>query len=236
MAEFRTDVESFVSREVVDAAVILGRFELPRVEGCNYVAFVDPSGGSSDSMTLAISHMEADRAILDLVRERRPPFSPDDVAKEFSDTIKSYGIASCRGDRYGGLWPRERFSAHGVDYQTAPQAKSDIYINLLPLLNSGRVDLLDLPRLIAQLCSLERRTARGGRDSIDHSPGAHDDVVNAAAGAIVYAAQRKAQEVPIVAPIIIGHPPIIPGGTVSTEAAWREWAYGPSNANFWGPA
>ena len=74
MAEFRTDVESFVSREVVDAAVIMGRFELPRIEGCNYVAFVDPSGGSSDSMTLAIAHMEGDHAILDLVGERKPPY------------------------------------------------------------------------------------------------------------------------------------------------------------------
>jgi len=94
---------------------------------------------------------------------------------------------------------------------------------------------LDHPRLTAQLCALERRTARGGRDSIDHSPGAHDDIVNAAAGSIVCAAQRKAQEVPIVAPIIVGHPPTIPGGTVSTEAAWREWVYGSGNANFWRP-
>jgi hypothetical protein len=29
---------------------------------------------------------------------------------------------------------------------------------------------------------LERRTARGGRDSIDHAPGAHDDLANAVAG------------------------------------------------------
>jgi hypothetical protein len=29
---------------------------------------------------------------------------------------------------------------------------------------------------------LERRTARGGRDSIDHPPGAHDDLANAVAG------------------------------------------------------
>jgi hypothetical protein len=51
------------------------------------------------------------------------------------------------------------------------------------------VELLDLPRLIAQLCSLERRTARGGRDSIDHPPKAHDDVANVAAGALELAAQ-----------------------------------------------
>src|SRR5262249_19712611 len=30
-------------------------------------------------------------------------------------------------------------------------------------------------------------TARGGRDSIDHAPGAHDDIANAVAGALVAA-------------------------------------------------
>ena len=58
-----------------------------------------------------------------------------------------------------------------------------------PLINSGRVELLDHPRLVAQLCGLERRTAWGGRDSIDHGPGGHDDVANAVAGALVAAAE-----------------------------------------------
>jgi hypothetical protein len=40
---------------VVEAAVVQGRFELPPTPGGVYVAFVDPSGGSSDSMTLAIA-------------------------------------------------------------------------------------------------------------------------------------------------------------------------------------
>jgi hypothetical protein len=71
------------------------------------------------------------------------------------------------------------------------KTKSDIYRDLLPLLNSNQVELLDLPRLHSQLASLERRTARGGKDSIDHPPGQHhDDVANALAGAIVYATQR----------------------------------------------
>ena len=85
------------------------------------------------------------------------------------------------------MWPREPFAQYGIDYQIAPQAKSDIYLTLLPLLNSGRTELLDNARLIAQLCALERRTARTGRDNIDHAPGAHDDIVNAAAGAVVAA-------------------------------------------------
>jgi hypothetical protein len=40
-AEFRTDVETFVSREVVDAAVVAGRHELPPVDRLRYVGFVD---------------------------------------------------------------------------------------------------------------------------------------------------------------------------------------------------
>jgi hypothetical protein len=53
--------------------------------------------------------------------------------------------------------------------------------------NAGRCELLDVPRLSAQLTSLERRVARSGKDSIDHPPGAFDDVANAAAGALVLA-------------------------------------------------
>jgi hypothetical protein len=40
-AEFRTDVETFVAREVVDAAVVPDRHELPPVATNSYLAFVD---------------------------------------------------------------------------------------------------------------------------------------------------------------------------------------------------
>jgi hypothetical protein len=79
--------------------------------------------------------------------------------------------------------------------------KSDIYLTALPLLNSRRVELLDNPRLVNQLCALERRTARGGKDSVDHSPGAHDDIVNAALGALTIAAARVLNAIPLVGPI-----------------------------------
>jgi Terminase large subunit, T4likevirus-type, N-terminal len=96
-AEFRSDLEAFVSREVVEAAVVAGRYELTRVEGVRYFGFTDPSGGSSDSMTLAVCHMAGDRVILDLIRERRAPFSPDDVVREFAGTLKGYGLSTVRG-------------------------------------------------------------------------------------------------------------------------------------------
>jgi hypothetical protein len=160
-------------------------------------AFVDPSGGSSDSMTLAIAHRDewSDRAALDAVREIKPKFSPDAVVEEFSALLKSYGVTQVYGDRYGGEWPRERFRYHGIAYRPADKTKSEIYLALLPMLNSRTAELLDVRRLEDQLVGLERRTSRGGRDSIDHAPNGHDDVANAAAGALVLAAGAESQKI-----------------------------------------
>jgi hypothetical protein len=201
LAQFRSDIESFVSREVVEAAVSPGVHELPRITGRTYSAFVDPSGGSADSMTLAIAHRDKEQGVLDAVREIRPPFSPDAVVTEFADLLKSYGLRRVTGDRYAGEWPREAFRKAGITYDVSEKPKSALYGELLPLLNSGRAELLDNQRMVSQLGSLERRTARGGRDSIDHAPGGHDDVANAVAGALVLAA-----------------------GTPSKAQKWRAWA------------
>jgi hypothetical protein len=188
-AEFRTDIEAFVTREVIDAATIPGRFELPPAKTIDYHAFVDPSGGSGDSMTLAIAHEgERGQAIVDAIREVKPPFSPASVVAEFATLLALYHITQVTGDRYGGEWPAERFREHYITYIPSEKTKSDLYRELLPLLNSGKVELLDHPKLTTQLTSLERRTGRGtGRDVIDHPPGQHDDLANSVAGAIVMA-------------------------------------------------
>ncbi|WP_292522910.1 terminase family protein [Methyloceanibacter sp.] len=193
-AQFRSDVESFVSLAVVEACTIVGRHELPRDVRTRYTAFVDPSGGTSDSMTLAIAHLEGgERAVLDCVREVRAPFSPESVVKEFVETLDSYGCHRVTGDRYAGEWPREAFRRRGITYEASERSKSDLYGGLLPMLNSGRVNLLDDQRLRQQLINLERRTSRGGRDLIDHPPGAHDDLANAVAGALVSALNEKSK-------------------------------------------
>jgi hypothetical protein len=193
-AEFRDDIAAFVSREVVEGCISAGRHELPPRHGVHYTAFADPSGGSSDSMTLGIAHLDNESVpILDALREVRPPFSPEAVVSEFARILRSYNIRRVSGDRYAGEWPRERFAVHGITYQPADRPKSDLYRDLLPLLNSGNVELLDDQRLVQQLCALERRTARGGRDSIDHPPGNHDDLANAAAGALLHAKVKPIQ-------------------------------------------
>jgi hypothetical protein len=122
--------------------------------------------------------------VIDAIREVNPPFSPESAVGEFARLLKSYRVYRIQGDRYGGQWPVEQFRKHNITYEAAPRPKSDLYRDLLPLVNSRLIDLLDHPKLANQLATLERRTARGGRDSIDHAPGAHDDIANAVGGVV----------------------------------------------------
>jgi hypothetical protein len=184
--EFRTDLADFVSRETVDAVTMWDRSELPPEPGVTYAAFCDPSGGVSDSLTLAIGHLGRNAVcILDALLEVRPPFDPEAAVMASAALLRRYGVAKIVGDKYAGEWPRARFAEHGVEFEQSARPKSDLYHDLLPLLNARRIELLNLPHLSAQLCGLERRTARSGRDSIDHAPGGHDDLANAVAGVLV---------------------------------------------------
>jgi hypothetical protein len=204
LGEFRNDIAAFVTREAVDACVSPEIIERSRVQGVKYQAFVDPSGGASDSMTMAIAHSELSEdkkrsiSVLDAVREIRAPFSPEDAVAEFATTLKSYGIRNVRGDRYAAEWVVSAFKKVGIEYRSADLNKSEIYRDFLPRLNSAEVDLLDNGRMVSQLLSLERRTARGGRDSIDHPPGGKDDLINAAAGALVYVSSARHQVAQVV--------------------------------------
>ena len=184
-AEFRTDIADFVSREAVEACVTLGCHERPYVSRTRYFAFTDPSGGASDSFTVVVAHREKDRVIQDAVREFRPPFSPDATCAEIAGFLKTYKLRTVTGDRYSGEWVVEGFRKHGIRYVASKKTKSELYVDVLAIINSGRADLLDHPKTVNQFCSLERRTSRQGRDSIDHPPGGHDDLCNAVAGVLV---------------------------------------------------
>jgi hypothetical protein len=189
---FRTDVESYVSRDAIELCTVPGRIGVPPIPSERYVAFADPAGGSgADSFTWAIAHAEERDGrrvvILDAVEERKPPFAPSEVVRDSAGECALYGVDAITGDKYAGDWPSEAYATEKITYLASERTKSEIYRDALPLLTSGMVELLDHPKLAAQLQGLERRTARGGRDSIDHGPGGHDDVANAAMGAILLA-------------------------------------------------
>jgi hypothetical protein len=185
LAEFRSDVESFVSFEVVQQCTIGVREQPPDPQHC-LLRILRPSAGSSDSMTLAIGHYDHNRqaAVVDVLREAKPAptFSPEQVTQEFAHELQRYHVAKVISDKFGGSWVTEQFARFGILCEQSAKPKSDLYTDLVALLNSRRIELVDNQRLAAQLCSLERRTARSGRDSIDHPPGGHDDLANSVAG------------------------------------------------------
>jgi hypothetical protein len=109
--QFRSDLESYVSPEIVDACTVRGVYRLDFVKGVSYIAHADPSGGSHDSFTLAIGHVDGDIGVLDVLLEKRPPFvSIDDVVLEFCAVLREYGLHECVGDRYAAGFTVEAFS------------------------------------------------------------------------------------------------------------------------------
>jgi hypothetical protein len=54
----------------------------------------------------------------------------------------------------------------------------------LPLFARHLVRLPEHPKLLRELRLLERRTHRGGKDSVDHPRGGHDDYANCVRGVL----------------------------------------------------
>jgi Phage Terminase len=188
-AEFRTDISTFLDDELIDAAVEHGRpLELPpsrALFGATYKAFADPSGGvGADSYSLALAHKDGDHFILDLVRGTRGKFDPQQVTQEYAELVKAYGVGSVTGDSYSAQWVVTAWSNTGISYVQSDIAKSQIYRECLPLFTRGLVRLPDHAALLRELRLLERQAHRGGKESIDHPRGGHDDYANAVCGAL----------------------------------------------------
>ncbi len=122
--------------------MVAGRPELGPVAGRRVVAFVDPSGGSMDFFTLGLAHGDGETAVLDLVEEGVPPFSPEAVVGTFALTCKRYHVTEVVGDAYAGELPREFFRQYGIHYRISEEMKSEISLRALPMMTSGRVELL----------------------------------------------------------------------------------------------
>lgn len=180
--QFRDDVAEFIPLSVIESLVVAGRQELLPSKWHKYFAFCDISGGRGDDAALAIAHLEDRNVVLDLLRQYRPPFSPYDVCGDIARELKRFEIKRVVGDNYSAEFVAQAFATSGIHYYRADKPKSQLYMELLPRLCSGEIELLDIPILKGQLANLQRKTRSGGRDVIDHPPGCHDDLANAAAG------------------------------------------------------
>jgi hypothetical protein len=184
---FREDIEAFLPLDVIEAVVIHGRIELPRIEKVSYFAFADPSGGGGDSFTLSIGHKEKEKVIQDALKARKG--DPHQIVKDYAELLKKYGIREVEGDRYSGAWCSESFEKEGITYRHAELTKSEIYLEALPYISSGVVELLDNREMVKELRLLERRRGSSGKDVVGHPQSIgggipHDDLSNSTCGMI----------------------------------------------------
>jgi hypothetical protein len=195
LAEWRDDVAAFLSRELVEGAIDRDVTIRPPRPDINYRAFADPSGGLGDSFTCAVAHRDGDgRVWLDCLHDVRAPFDPGVATAEIAGLLKAYGVSRVTADKYAAQWPVAEFQRNNITLEHSERDRSAIYADFLPLLTSGRARLIDSPRLVHQLCGLERKASPMGRDRIDHPPNAHDDPSNSAAGALVLASSGSSLE------------------------------------------
>ena len=128
--------------------------------------------------------MEAEHYVIDLVRGTDGKFDPQAVTAQYAELLKEYRIGSVTGDNYAAQWVAGAWRDTNISYVQSDIPKSQIYLESLPLFTRGLVRLPDHARLLKELRLLERQTHRGGKDSVDHPRGHHDDYANSVCGVL----------------------------------------------------
>lgn len=189
LGEFRAGIASLFDPEALDACVVAGRRELLPAEGVACRWHFDSTGGRKDAGALCGAYRVGDRIVVDYARRWPAPSNPENVIAEAALAMKPYGGTEVQIDRFAADFPIRAFERHGIRAFVAEKTTSEHYLGLLPIVNAGAIELLDLPELLRELRGLERRRGASGRDRVDHRPGAHDDLAAALAGVVALLAE-----------------------------------------------
>jgi hypothetical protein len=126
LACWREDLSDCVPSDCVDACTEWTVRERPYDGRNKYVAFTDAAGGTgSDAFGLVIAHRDKhNRAIVDVIRERKPRFIPALVVQEYSELLHAYGIREVVGDRFSGGWCASEFSVAASNINRATRTRA----------------------------------------------------------------------------------------------------------------
>lgn len=159
-----------------------------------YVLVIDAAQGASkgaDSFAACVAHEERRDegrvAVQDFLFEATPPFSPRSVLAEIAAIARRYHVTRIHGDAHAAGFVAELLSGHGLTFVPLERDRSALYLDALSMLNSGQASLLDHAKQRRQILGLRRSLHSGGRVSVDHQRGQHDDVANVGLAALVVA-------------------------------------------------
>jgi hypothetical protein len=191
---FRRGLSMLLDAEALDAVTDSGVNERLPQAGVTYRAHFDASGGRSDAAALAVAHRDKDSVVLDCLRRWPAPHSPEIVITEAADVVRSFSLTRVQIDRFGGEFPVSAFERHRVRAEVARRTTNEHYLALLPVVNAGKVRLLDRPDFLRELRGLERRRGTSGKDTVTHPRTGHDDAAAAVAGVVTILAGSRDPE------------------------------------------
>lgn len=191
-AEFLSSEDSFLPWQAVQEAVDEGVFERPPEKGRAYFAALDV-GYKQDSTVLVIGHHDGEQVVQDVGMIWLPPVSHEDMLYEVAQVCRRFFCQTLMGDQYCSEPLREGLLSYGIVFvevtlnvkrakQETPDArfevgasKQDIYGALRTLVLQGRLRLVDSPRGLNELRTMEVKRSFSGSVQIGAPKGKHDD-------------------------------------------------------------
>ncbi len=209
-AEFLEGVGAFLQAQAIQECVIPGRRNLPPLPGVSYAAAADPAfAAGGDAFTFAIGHKEgtgeAVRYILDRLeswRGRRSPLNSDLVLDEIAELAHEYRVGTITLDQYAVIPLSDGLRRRGIAVKAQPltsELKADLYSTFKRALNTGQVELLDDPGLLAELVHLEVRPSPSGKPRIGAMANGKDDKAMAVATLMHQLAGASTVRLPFIA-------------------------------------
>jgi len=152
--QFRDDLSTYLSDDLIDAAIEPGRpLELSPQKGVAYRAFTDAAAGvgRGDAYTISLGHQQDDKFVVDVVRAVVGKFNPSEVTKQYAQLCREYHVHRVVGDNWAPGWVAQAWTDAGLEYQKSSLSKSQIYLEVLPLFARNVVRLPDHSKLIREL-------------------------------------------------------------------------------------
>lgn len=182
-AEPADSISTLFESDSIEACVVPGRRELPPHPGFAYVAALD-AAFRGDTFTLGICHQEQNHVVFDLLLgwegSKRQPVNLEAVSAEIGRLCAEYRITDVLGDQYCAQPVKEALARHGLRFQErafTARFKAEIYQSLKHQVNQGTIELLDHPKSLRELSTIELRLTSGGNAQIGAPEigGYHDD-------------------------------------------------------------
>ncbi|RLB33917.1 MAG: hypothetical protein DRH11_07635 [Deltaproteobacteria bacterium] len=174
LAQFSDSISDFIPSDAVDNCVVTGRYGLPYQKKWHYTAALD-AAFKGDAFTFALCHSEDNKIVFDRLESWRgtkdKPVQLKGVIDEIAAILAAYNTHVIHGDQYCAEPIRQAFVEKGIGFLETPFTsgfKKQIFSTLKHRIIAGEVELLDHPRSIRELKTLEARITQGGNIQIGH--------------------------------------------------------------------